>query len=127
MSEDFPAIGSQIVVVPEKDLEDGRWLARCEALPSGWMVHLITRGTGEVTSGQPLSAWVFRINAEQRVIELFQSSFGFMPISDRMRPRYLVALERLMQLVGAPQSVVAADATFVSEVKGMFSRSYLVL
>jgi len=62
------------------------------------------------------------MEASRRYVEVSDSNFGFLPISDRMRPRYVASLRRLVALLKGECDIDIGDADALSEVKGMFSR-----
>lgn len=98
------------------------WTAEIRGLPKGWSCELVHRAEGDVVPGQPLTGWVLWVDPNRRHVQVSDSEFGFLPISDRMRPRYVSSLRRLAALWGRESDIGAGDAEAVSEVKGMFSR-----
>jgi hypothetical protein len=70
----------------------------------------------------PLTGWILNLDSDQRHVEVSDSNFGFLPISDRMRPRYVTSLAQVEQILAKEKEVGVSDADCISEVKGMFSR-----
>jgi hypothetical protein len=120
--DDFVEIGDTLSVIPITPDKLNLWHANCSELPNTWSCRLKHRAQGLLTENQPLTAWVIDIDVEQRCLYVSDSNFGFLPISDRMRPRYVAALRHLILILAGQQSVSSKDAEFISEVKGMFSR-----
>jgi hypothetical protein len=69
-----------------------------------------------------VTGWILNADADKRLVEVSDSNFGFLPISDRMRPRYVASLRIVEKLLKREDEVGECDANAVSEVKGMFSR-----
>ncbi len=115
-------VGKNVEVIPVSLLSDGKgWVAECPSLPE-WSCTLICRHSSEIAPSTPTSSWILNIERESHHLELTDSDFGFLPISDRMRSRYVESLLKVNAVVvgKAPRT---ADADYFSEVKGMFSRS----
>ena len=87
-----------------------------------WLVLRARPQSPELMLNQPLTGWILESDAERRHVEVSDSNFGFLPISDRMRPRYVASLRRLVAIIERGAAIRDGDADAVSEVKGMFSR-----
>ena len=116
------SIGSRLEVTPISPAQGKRWVAESASLPEGWTCTLIHRASMTILSGQPLSGWILNADSSHGHVEVSDSNFGFLPISDRMRPRYVAALCHLAELLKERRDVDEAAADAISEVKGMFSR-----
>ena len=116
------AIGDRLTVLPVAPRSRDRWIAQCPSLPPGWSCVLVHRAAAELMLNQPLTGWILESDAERRHVEVSDSNFGFLPISDRMRPRYVASLRRLVAIIERGAAIRDGDADAVSEVKGMFSR-----
>jgi hypothetical protein len=92
------------------------------SLPEGWSCNLVHRASNPILAGLPLNGWILNADIDRRHVEVSDSNFGFLPISDRMRPRYVTSLRRVEKLLKKEDEVSGADGNFISEVKGMFSR-----
>ena len=115
-------VGKNVEVIPVSPLSDGKgWVAECPSLPE-WSCTLICRHSSEIAPSTPISSWILNIERKSYHLELTDSDFGFLPISDRMRPRYVESLLKVHEVVMG-KSPQTADADHFSEVKGMFSRS----
>ena len=68
-----------------------------------------------------MEAWILEADAVRRRMVVSGSEFGFKPISDRMRPRYVEALRHVGTALQSG-SLREQDSEYVSEVKGMFNR-----
>lgn len=115
-------IGDRLTVFPVAPRSGGRWIVQCPCLPPGWSCELVHRATTELLLNQPLTGWILESDAQRRHVEVSDSNFGFLPISDRMRPRYVASLRRLVAILERGAAIRNGDADAVSEVKGMFSR-----
>lgn len=115
-------IGQRVTVVPVSPGDRNTWHAECPSLPSDWSCRLVQRGSAELLPNVPLLAWVLDIDPDRCHLEASDSNFGFLPISDRMRPRYVASLRHVAAALNA-EGVSHANADHISEVKGMFSRS----
>lgn len=115
------AVGDVVDVIPLRQQSSRRWLAKCELFPPAWTCEIALHRDPEIVAGERLSVWVIKIDHERQDLVVSTSDFGFVPISDRMRTRYLDALGGV--LAGLPSdssSDVAPE--HLSEVKGMFTR-----
>lgn len=116
-------VGDKIEVIPRTELSTQKWSADSTCIHQPWVLYLNARDGA--APGIPINAWVLEINHSKEIVTVTNSNFGFSPISDRMRPRYVCALRDLMILIGETRSelgVKAADC--LSEVKGMYSRCW---
>lgn len=119
---DVLVIGSSIEFTPVSVVEGETWLATSAAVPEGWTCNLVHRVSDDVIPGKPLVGWVLGFDRSTMLIEVSDSDFGFLSISDRMRPRYVRALAQVANLLAKERAPQQGDADFVSEVKGMFNR-----
>ena len=115
-------IGQRLTVFPIESREGKRWRAECADLPIGWSCELLHRAVADLVPLEPITGWVFSVEPSRRHVQVSDSNFGFLPISDRMRPRFVSSLQRLAVLLRGDCELKAADAEALSEVKGMFSR-----
>jgi hypothetical protein len=116
------SIGSRLKVTPVSRLSEFLWIAESSLLPEGWSCNLVHKASAAILPGEPVTGWILNTYADRRHIEVSDSEFGFLPISDRMRPRYIASLNRVARLLTKENDIVEDDAAFISEVKGMFSR-----
>jgi hypothetical protein len=65
--------------------------------------------------------WIYRLNEARREIFVSDSEFGRMPVSDRLRPRYIRAARAFLRVLedDAPPTDGALDD--LSEMKGIFT------
>ncbi|MAG36673.1 MAG: hypothetical protein CL878_10600 [Dehalococcoidia bacterium] len=99
----------------------GDWKVTWEDLPPGWSATLKSRTARLYGPGDEARLWVFQRDPQRKTVQVSDSDFGRMPISDRMRPRYLQALEAATQVIrGARAGSVSAES--ISEMKGMLNR-----
>ncbi len=116
------SIGNTLEVIPSSLVEPDLWVVDSASLPNGWSCSLIHRALTDVLPGQSLTAWILNVNEAEYHVEVSDSNFGFLPISDRMRPRYVTSLNRLAAILDEKDLLSGADADAISEVKGMYSR-----
>lgn len=74
------------------------------------------------TVGEADLFWVYLIDGKKKTVLLSDSSFGQLPISDRMRPRYRTALAALAAILENPETANVRMGQDISEAKGMFNR-----
>jgi len=122
MSESQIKVGTRLTVLPLKPCSDKAWIADSRELPDGWTCELVHRAEENLVPGLPLTGWVLWVDSSRRQVQVSDSNFGFLPISDRMRPRYVSALRRLAALLSGEFDVRPSDAEALSEVKGMYNR-----
>ncbi|MBF0555969.1 MAG: hypothetical protein HQK96_15700 [Nitrospirae bacterium] len=116
-------IGQRIIIVPVTLISNNIWRAICPALLEGWSCQLKHRSSVDIIPNTPLTVWVLNIEQSNRYVFASDSNFGFLPISDRMRPRYVISLKHVANAI-QKNIVNTADAEHFSEVKGMFSRCF---
>ena len=115
------AVGDVVEVVLLEPRSPKRWLATCPLLPSSWTCEVARRGEQELVAGDRLSVWAVKVDHVSQDLVVSASDFGFVPISDRMRHRYLEALGGVIAgLQPASSSTLVPEQ--LSEVKGMFTR-----
>jgi hypothetical protein len=119
---DTTKIGSRLEVTPVTKVNAVKWVVDSPSLPKDWSCYLINRASTAIIPGMPLKGWILNVNEVHQCVEVTDSNFGFLPISDRMRPRYVASLSRLAVLIEDQDDVNDTDAEIISEVKGMFSR-----
>ena len=120
-------VGAMLTVIPTAPVKSGQtivWAAICNDLTEGWSCELVHRADSELIPGLPLACWVLWVDTSNRQLRVSDSNFGFLPISERMRPRYVSALRRVAALIEENSNLKATanDADALSEVKGMFSQ-----
>ena len=111
-----------LTFIPAAPGDGKQWTAECPDLPEGWSCVLVHRAAMDIIPQVPLTGWVLGVESSRHCVEVSDSNFGFLPISDRMRPRYVTSLRHLVALLGGELDADIGDADALSEVKGMFSR-----
>lgn len=118
---EVPVLG-QLVSATILDRDSGRQVA-FPSLPAGWTATLSVRASENPPPRSPFRAFVIARDWESQSIEVSQSQFGVMPVSERMRPRYKAALVAAIEVIEADRVPVAASmADALSDLKGMFNR-----
>src|SRR5437764_283818 len=97
--ERLPTIGDEIEITIDTHIVPDQWKVRASGTLEGWECVLRTRQDTDFESRQTLLVWVFAVNHASKRIYVSNSDFGRLPISDRMRPRYLRALGVVLDLV----------------------------
>ena len=115
------AIGDVVEVVPLKQRSSRRWLATCELFPPAWTCEIAFHRHPDVVAGKQIRVWVVKADHVHQDLVVSTSDFGFVPISDRMRSRYLEALDGVIARLSS-DSGSALVPEHLSEVKGMFTR-----
>lgn len=117
-------LGTEYSVVLTTAVTGREWECQpLEVLP-GWIVLFASPERRLHLAGDVVTAWVFASEEEKLTIRLTDSDRGRLPISSRMRPRYVVALRQLIAAESSPQpqlTMTLADA--ISESKGMANRA----
>jgi hypothetical protein len=85
---------------------------------AGWQVEVVSRGRRTWRADELVSGWVAAVFPENKSCTVYTGEFGRMPISDRMRPRYLAAVAEALTCEDLRQLQSASRA----ELKGMFNR-----
>lgn len=119
-----PAIGDEFEVIIGARLSPDQWVVHVPGSDSEWEYVLRARHTNDLQSGEQVPAWVFAVDGLHKRVLVSNSDFGRLPISDRMRPRYLHSLKAVLALVDGEAPADSSVAADVSEVKGMFNRCY---
>jgi len=107
------------ILARRSDLE---WVVSCTDIPPDWAGVIRSREPRSYEPGDELEAWIFQVDVPGRKICLSDSDFGRMPVSDRMRPRYLASLKCFIEACKKPGDGELPDSESVSELKGMFNR-----
>lgn len=118
------AVGDQVTGTVTERLPAGEWFVTSERLPTIWKGVLKSRHRRPYSPGDEGTFWVLSISVQRRVAILTDSDFGRLPISDRMRPRYLRGLRSVVDLLRGDASWNELSPDAFSEVKGMFNRCY---
>ena len=98
------------------------WAVSCPDIPPDWVGVIQSRKPKFYEPGDELKAWIFQVDVPGLKICLSDSDFGRMPVSDRMRPRYLASLKCFIEACKSPGDANIPDSESVSELKGMFNR-----
>ena len=99
------------------------WLVKLHESPNGWTVRLRINRNELWNSGDSDLFRIYRAVEQQREIWLTTSNRGFLPISDRMRPRYRKAVRAVLLWMEQAYEQDSDDfLVSVQEVKGMFNR-----
>jgi len=112
-------IGDEICAVVAEQLSGQAWALKVEGL-STWSCTLRLRAAQQFTIGTSIRAWVLEIDTQGHRMSASVDEFGRLPVSDRMRPRYVAAIRHTLALLSG--SIVEASPAEVSEMKGMLNR-----
>lgn len=115
-------IGGELRAVVTAYSAEDTWAVESPALPTGWSAFLKSRIHKMYAVGDADLFWVYMIDGRQKTVFLSDSSFGQLPISDRMRPRYRAALAALATILNNPEAADTRMGQDISEAKGMFNR-----
>jgi hypothetical protein len=111
-------VGHRVEVVPIVPGDRHIWRAVCPILPEEWSCQLVHRGLVPQSPNEPLMVWGLEFDPKRRLLQASDSNFGFLPISERMRPRSVASLPRVADVLRGISSA-GGDA---NADKGMFSR-----
>jgi len=117
-----PKLGDDLLGCIVASAGTSEWKVDCPTLPKGWSAKLKSRSAKLYQPGDEGLFWVYGIAPQRKLLFLSDSDFGHLPISDRMRPRYIQALQSAFRLTFSPQDAKSVSPDHLSEVKGMFNR-----
>lgn len=120
----FPKIGDEVLITISST-ENNHIRIKWESLPGNWSCRLSTRVSKLYKVGDIITGWIYRINFQQRCYYISDNNFGRLHISDRMRPRYLLALRHVIPFLVSNESKTSPSdlSSHLSEIKGMYNRS----
>ena len=126
MVEERKDIGDYVNPTLVRPAKGGLWVAHIDDAFLDWAALFNPRNERAWNAGEVGQFRIYGTVPSKRQVLLTANDFGFMPISDRMRPRYLNASRALVSCLSEP-SQQRSDVTqtlpgLVSEVKGMFNR-----
>lgn len=98
------------------------WLVVCNEAPCGWSGKLCSRASQLYEPGDKDWFWVYRTNSVENKYWVSDSNFGRMPISDRLRPRYIRAARAMLGVLASTSSCDDSILDDLSEMKGIFNR-----
>ncbi len=122
MTKKLPPIGELLPVSPLEQITSSEWRVQCSEVTPSCRCILKIRKDERQEFGEHFNAWVFGIDAPKKTIFFSTSEFGRKPISDRMRPRYLRAIECFLAILRHEPFDTTYFMDAISEVKGMFNR-----
>lgn len=115
-------IGDALSVTPVAQNPDRTWIARFDGLADGWGCVLHRRDSSAIREQVATMAKVVWIDQAKKLIEVAVSRFGRLPVSDRMRPRYLKAGREILAILRGASELSQGAAGSLSEVKGLLNR-----
>ena len=119
-------MGSTSIATLVQRTEQNLWESDVDSIPNEWNTLFNPRKDESWEAGD--SGWfrIYKIVPHRKEIWLTANSFGFSPISDRMRPRYRYAIQSMLRWFNEDldeDTDFAGDLlNHVSEAKGMFNR-----
>jgi hypothetical protein len=118
---DEVSIGDELAVRLDEESSPRTWQAISDDLPPDWDITMNSRQERLLEKGDVVDCWVYGADPAGRHLWVSDSDFGRLPISDRMRPKYLRALQVGVKIL-ADASISVDSLEDLSELKGMFSR-----
>jgi hypothetical protein len=115
------ALGQNVRAVVLNGSGDRRYQAQVAGVPLSWRVTLFSRLARLYEEGDEDEFWVFGLRARQRQLDLSDSDFGRMAITQKMLGRYQHALEAMHSVLEHPGRA-DMEPQDVSEFKGMIGR-----
>jgi hypothetical protein len=100
------------------------WGVSCPEAPEGWTGKLISRSDRLYDERDRDWFWVYRTNFREQRYWVSDSSFGRMPISDGLRPRYLRAARTLLVVLEPTWKCEISVVEDLAEMKGIFNRCH---
>ena len=116
----MPRIGDYIEASLIAQIKDNQWKVDSSHFSDNTIAILVSRSAILYEKKDIESLWVFDIRGNN--ILLSDSQFGRLPISDRMRPRYITSLQSVLSFLDSSKMDVSANPKYFSEVKGMLNR-----
>jgi len=117
-----PRLGQEHQATLVRQTGPNEWEVDCYELPKPWSATLRSRSSKTYMPGDTETLWVFAVYPITLKALLSDSDFGRLPISNRMRPRYIQALQSTLQLLEQPGRALETSPEHLSELKGMFNR-----
>jgi hypothetical protein len=118
-SKDETLLGSNYTCTVSACVGGNSFVVSCDQL-EGYSIELRTRLHGLLSVGDRVDCWVYDEALDKRAIRVSDSDFGKLPVSDRMRPRYLRSINIVLDAISKGAQDVDPEA--VSELKGIFNR-----
>lgn len=123
LSEAPVDLGDFLEVTLRSRQDDGMWHVTWDEAPPGWKLFASERDASGWQPGAKLRLRVFRLDRPWRKAWLTVSDFGFMPVQDKMRQRYLQAINVVSAFVETGKAADrAALLDQLSEAKGIVNR-----
>ncbi|SRR5579875_451580 len=122
LSSQLPPLGYTVIGTIVEKVTNAKWRVSVPELPREWVYILRSRNAKLYTPGDQDTFWVYGIDLREEQLLLSDSTFGRLPISDRMRPRYIQGLEAALAIIANPNASVIGLAPALSEAKGMMNR-----
>ena len=113
-------IGDYVEASLIAQIKDDQWKVDSPHFSKNTTAILISRSTKLYKKNDIESLWIFDIHGNN--ISLSDSQFGRLPISDRMRPRYVISLQSVLSFLDSSKMNVSINPKYFSEVKGMLNR-----
>ena len=114
-------LGYKITARLRVPLSNNKWEVDSADIPEGFVAVLNSRTPKLYQAGDQDTFWVYDVKAHDLVL-LSDSEFGRLPISDRMRPRYIQAIHSVLKALTATEEISSIVPEHVSEVKGLLNR-----
>lgn len=115
-------VGDDVVGTLLEPLSENTWRVRCAEFPADAPAVLNSRSGKLYQAGDEERLWIYDIQHPALAFRLSDSGFGRLPISDRMRPRYIRSLQSVISLLSSPEHNDPIDPSDLSEVKGILNR-----
>ena len=126
MGDEPKEIGDYVVATLLRRTEQNLWESDVDHISNDWTALFNPRSDESWKAGD--SGWfrIYKTVPARREIWLTVNSFGFLPISDRMRPRYRQAIRSMLDWFNGDSDIDSSLDTDllnrVSEAKGIFNR-----
>jgi len=100
----------------------GEWVVISPEAPGEWTGKLSSRTKRLYEPGDKDWFWVYRTNSQDQRYWVSDNNFGRMPISDRVRPKYIRAARALLAVMAPAWRCDDSLLDDLSEMKGIFNR-----
>ena len=126
MGDEPTEIGDYVGATLVRRTEQNLWESEVDHISNDWTPLFNPRSDESWKAGDSGYFRIYKIVPQKREILLSADSFGFTPISDRMRPRYRHAIQSMLLWFNEglhENAEIAGNLPIhVSEAKGMFNR-----
>ena len=117
-----PRLGDELYGRLQPGSRPTEWTVTCREIANSWTGKLISRTSRLYAEGDEDWFWVYEIDGNEQRYWVSDSNFGRLPVSDKLRPRYVVALRTLLRLMDGEAVAGPGLNAPLCEMKGILNR-----